>query len=141
MVDFGAAREFPKPFTRKYLKLLQAAANQDEKACQELSIQLGFLTGHESNQMLKAHLNSLFLLANPFRLESRFDFGSTDVLTREVKSDIPVMLNERLTPPPDETYSLHRKFAGLFLLCTKLKAKVNCREIFQSFMKQSHDSD
>lgn len=40
------------------------------------------------------------------------------------------MLKYRLTPPPPETYSLHRKLSGAFLLNMKLKTKINCKELF-----------
>ena len=39
------------------------------------------------------------------------------------------MLKHRLTAPPEEAYSLHRKLSGAFLACIKLGAKVPCRQI------------
>lgn len=38
----------------------------------------------------------------------------------------------RLTPPPKEAYSLHRKLAGAFLLCIKLRANIPCRDILEA---------
>ncbi|KAJ3110034.1 hypothetical protein HK100_003173 [Physocladia obscura] len=134
MLDFGAAREFPAKFTNTYLKLLKAAAIKDRAASIAFSQELGFLTGFESETMLNAHLNSLFLLASPFNpeLTKPFDFGAQSI-TSSVRADIPVMLNERLTPPPDESYSLHRSLSGSFLLCAKLKARVDCAKLFNMY--------
>lgn len=40
------------------------------------------------------------------------------------------MLEHRLTAPPEEIYSLHRKLSGSYLLATKLKAVVSCGPLF-----------
>lgn len=40
------------------------------------------------------------------------------------------MLEQRLTAPPEEIYSLHRKLSGSYLLATKLKAIVSCGPLF-----------
>lgn len=79
--------------------------------------------------MEKAHVDAVMILGEAFHCDGPFDFASQDT-TRRIHNLIPVMMEHRLTPPPEETYSLHRKMAGSFLLCTKLAAKVNCRSLF-----------
>ena len=115
------------------MKLLQAGAQEDRKSSIQYSIELGFLTGMESESMLTAHVNSLFLLARPFKnTGEKFDFGHGNEMAAQVKNDIPLMLRERLTPPPDEAYSLHRKLSGCFLLCSKLGSRIDASKHFQA---------
>ncbi|KAI8925462.1 ABC1 family-domain-containing protein [Entophlyctis helioformis] len=133
LIDFGASREFPKAFTDDYLRLLHASSIRDRDGCIHWSRKLGFLTGFESETMNNAHVTSLQNLSRPFMAdaEATYDFSNASELASQVRSAIPVMLRERLTPPPDESYSLHRKLSGCFLLCTHLRAQIPCKSIFQ----------
>jgi len=129
LIDFGAAREYPKRFVDNYLKMILACANKDREQVVRQSIALGFLTGKESNIMLNAHVEAAFVVGLPFANPGGFDFRTTN-LTREVTKLGATMLRYRLTAPPDEAYSLHRKLSGSFLACVKLGAVVHCREMF-----------
>lgn len=138
LLDFGASREYPDEFIKIYSKLLVAASKSDRETVQDLSIELGYLTGRESKAMLNAHIASVLTLAEPFLDSSPelYDFKD-QTITERVKALIPVMIKERLAPPPEETYSLHRKLSGAFLLCARLGSRVRCRELFQKSMAKA----
>lgn len=139
LLDFGASREYPERFISLYVQLLQAASKTDKDRVRVLSEELGYLTGHESRAMLEAHTQSVLTLAEPF-LDSApevYDFRQ-QTITDRVKALIPVMIRERLAPPPEETYSLHRKLSGAFLLCAKLGSRVRCRDMFENSLQRTH---
>ncbi|KAM0447981.1 hypothetical protein ACHAO4_008512 [Trichoderma viride] len=138
LLDFGASREFPEEFISQYVRLLESASRSDREGVKKYSEGLGYLTGHESRTMLDAHIQSVLTLAEPF-LDSApevYDFKD-QTITERVKALIPVMLHERLAPPPEETYSLHRKLSGAFLLCARLESKVRCRDLFANSVARS----
>ncbi|OJT06028.1 Protein ABC1 -like protein, mitochondrial [Trametes pubescens] len=135
LVDFGATREYSKEFIDNWLHLLSAAVAEDRDACVEWSLKLGYLTGQENEIMLDAHVKSMVLLGTPFKATTPqpFTFGPGSAwadITAEIRAQIPVMLQHRLTPPPRETYSLNRKLSGAFLLASRLGAEVDCRKLW-----------
>jgi aarF domain-containing kinase len=131
LLDFGATRSFDKRFLDLYLHVLRSASEENRDAVAYWSTELGFLTGYETELMREAHIDSVMALGEPFRRNTPdiYDFGIQTV-TNRVRDNISIMLKHRLTPPHDETYSLHRKLSGVFLLCAKLRAKMDTKKLF-----------
>ena len=150
-VDFGACRDFPSSFVDPYLEMVVACARGDGDQVLAKSRELGFLTGDESREMNEAHVAAALQVGRPFSAEAAeivsgdvddavneegdaekekgpalpvYDFGQARRLTSDVARQGRVMLEHRLTPPPEEGYSLHRRLSGAFLACIKLKARV-----------------
>ncbi|XP_073454629.1 atypical kinase COQ8B, mitochondrial isoform X2 [Aquarana catesbeiana] len=135
LLDFGASREFEEKFTDKYIEVVKAAAEGDRARVLQKSKDLKFLTGYETKVFEEAHVDTVMILGEAFASKEPFNFGTQNT-TKRIHDLIPVMLKHRLTPPPEETYSLHRKMAGSFLICAKLKATISCKELFDDVYRE-----
>lgn len=137
LLDFGATREYSKEFMDQYIEIIKAASENDRDAILRMSREMKFLTGYESKIMEETHVDTVLIMGEVFTSEGsgEFDFGAQKT-TRRIQAMVPTILTHRLCPPPEEIYSLHRKLSGVFLLCSKLKVKMNCRDMFQDIYRQ-----
>lgn len=85
--------------------------------------------------MEKAHVDAIMILGEAFQEDKPFHFGDQDT-TYRIQHLVPVMLSHRMCAPPEESYSLHRKMSGVFLLCAKLNGMVNCYTMFHDIFNQ-----
>ncbi|XP_063373992.1 atypical kinase COQ8B, mitochondrial [Cydia amplana] len=139
LLDFGATREYSKEFMDQYIEIIKAASDGDRGAILRMSKEMKFLTGYESKIMEETHVDTVMIMGEVFTSTSgEFDFG-TQRTTRRIQALVPTILTHRLCPPPEEIYSLHRKLSGVFLLCSKMKIRMNCRDMFQEIYEQYKD--
>eukprot|EP01127_Copromyxa_protea_P020718 TRINITY_DN6955_c0_g1_i3.p1 TRINITY_DN6955_c0_g1~~TRINITY_DN6955_c0_g1_i3.p1 ORF type:complete len:359 (+),score=78.04 TRINITY_DN6955_c0_g1_i3:111-1187(+) len=144
LIDFGACSNYSEQFLSEYLNVIASAARKDRKGIDDASLKLGFFTGQESEIMKNAHINSVLILGEPFMSTEPYDFSQQNI-TKRIHELIPTMLKYRLTPPPQETYALHRKLSGAFLICAKLKAVIPLHDLFweihDNFQKSVKDKN
>ncbi|KAL7080368.1 hypothetical protein ACQ4LE_000270 [Meloidogyne hapla] len=129
LLDFGATRAYSASFIDKYMRILKAAFNNNREEILKWSRAIGFLTGSETKIMEDAHCDSISIIAETLTFKGSYNFALQNITSR-VNRLVPLMLEHRLTAPPEEIYSLHRKLSGSFLLATKLQASVPCGLLF-----------
>nr|CAD2204475.1 unnamed protein product [Meloidogyne enterolobii] len=129
LLDFGATRAYSSSFIDKYMRILKAAFNNNREEILKWSRAIGFLTGSETKIMEDAHCDSISIIAETLTFKGSYNFALQNITSR-VNRLVPLMLQHRLTAPPEEIYSLHRKLSGSFLLATKLQASVPCGLLF-----------
>ena len=138
LLDLGAGRGFGVNFLDSYMQIIYGAFKEDKEAVLTHSRNIGFLTGEENREMTDAHYLGTKIVAEPFRVatvDDLYDFGQQG-LTEKVYKILPTMSKHRLTPPPEEVYSLHKKIIGTYLMCIKLKAKVPARKTLEETYEQ-----
>lgn len=113
-MDFGATRSFDQTFLSDYLKIIKAAADNNRGLVLNYSKEMGFLTGYESKAMEDAHVDMVMIMGEVFQYDGEYDFGSQNSTVR-IQSLLPVILHQRLAPPPEEIYSIHRKLSGIII--------------------------
>ncbi len=124
LLDFGAARPVPEKVANDYGRLFRDA--QAGRDLTDIAIALGFFNAETQDKHQKMVLGMLDLVFAPLQRDGIFNF-SDPTLSRKMNEAGMAMAEERdfVHVPPIETLFLQRKFGGLYLLCTRLKARVD----------------
>jgi hypothetical protein len=70
----------------------------------------------------------------PLRAAGPFDFAASDVLARLRQMGLTMGRDRDLAHvPPAATLFLHRKIGGMYLMATKLRARVALRPIVETY--------
>jgi predicted unusual protein kinase regulating ubiquinone biosynthesis (AarF/ABC1/UbiB family) len=134
LLDFGAVRPVDQGLATAFRALLNAALDRDTAAVRAAMLQIGYF-GPDTAPHHQDLIQRMFDLAmDPLRQDSPFDFGQPDLLDR--LRDMGLALGterDLMHVPPAETLFLHRKIGGMYLLATRLRARVNLRELVERY--------
>jgi predicted unusual protein kinase regulating ubiquinone biosynthesis (AarF/ABC1/UbiB family) len=130
LLDFGATRQFGPEVADRYRRLLVAGMAPDPAAVRadtrDAMLDIGFF-GPDTPEHHQTSIMAMFETGMvPLRMTGMFDFAATD-LTKQIRDEGLAMAADRnfWHLPPADTLFLQRKFAGLFLLGNRLKARVD----------------
>ena len=132
LLDFGAVMAIAPALADDFRHLLNVALDGDRDTTRAAMLRIGYF-GEATSPAHQALIMEMFDTAMaPLRQSEPFDFGKTSLI--ETLRDMGLaMAGERdLTHvPPPATMFLHRKIGGIYLLATKLKARVGLRPMLE----------
>jgi predicted unusual protein kinase regulating ubiquinone biosynthesis (AarF/ABC1/UbiB family) len=130
LLDFGATVEFSPEFTDRYRRITRAILDADREAIARIAAEIGYLRASDSSRHRDLVVDLILMVCEPLRTQGPFDFGASDLPARATAAGINLVFGSReFRNPPAATAFLHRKLGGTFLLCQRLKARVDVRRI------------
>lgn len=130
LLDFGATRRFSKKFVTDYKRLIRAVIAKDDDAVIAAADRLGY-EASSASQRYQGFLVQVFYIAlEPFAHQGVYDFAAAKISERlKNLSDQAYDFKEFWQTPPTDILYLRRKLGGMFMLATRLEARVNCNEL------------
>lgn len=126
LLDFGATRVYPPERMNQVRALMQAACAGDARGIERAALHAGYLDETDPLPRRRAVAELFLLVAEPARHADAYDFGRSDLTLRLRDSSYALGFDQgHWRPPPADLIFLHRKLAGCFLLCARLKARVD----------------
>ncbi len=135
LLDFGATRRFKARFVNNYRKLLAAARVEDRTKVTAAAERIGYAMGGEDTEYRELVLELFLLALEPLRHEGLYDFARSDMARRmsELAEEIAEYRDFWRAPPTDAMY-FHRKLGGMFLLASRVKARVDVNRLIQRWL-------
>ncbi|MFZ4688582.1 MAG: ABC1 kinase family protein [Polymorphobacter sp.] len=136
LLDFGATRAFAPAIADHYHRLMQAGYANDAAAVRAAMIDIGFFAA-DAPQRHQATIVSMFETAfGAMRDAPTFDFAANR-LAADVRDRGMEMAADRefWHLPPMDTLFLQRKFAGVFLLGSRLQAQVDMGDLLAGYIE------
>ena len=136
LLDFGSTVSFEKEFTARYGQIATALIAEDEGAARHYAEQIGYLNPGDRSEYSERVMDIIRLVCEPIRYDKVYDFGQSDLFSRARNAGLEIAFSgaEEYKVPPPETIFLHRKLAGSFMLCARIKARINVQELIRPFL-------
>jgi predicted unusual protein kinase regulating ubiquinone biosynthesis (AarF/ABC1/UbiB family) len=139
LLDFGATRKIAPQVIEQYRQLLRAGLASDDAALMEAACSIGFVSAVSREAHRTQILRMMRQIFDTLAAKELFEF-SDQTIAKELQADGLALMADGFMPPPlpIDVLLLHRKFAGIFLICARLSASVNIVALLQPYLVEQH---
>jgi predicted unusual protein kinase regulating ubiquinone biosynthesis (AarF/ABC1/UbiB family) len=133
LLDFGATRSVSVDLAGRLQALLKAALNDNQNAQRAAMLDIGYFRP-EQERLSAFALDLLRMVMDAIDKNEEFDFEEANLPARARDKALALGFSPDLwSIPPAETLFIHRKIGGMYLLASRLQAKVRVRELLESY--------
>lgn len=135
LLDFGAVRDYPREIGRVLRGLLRAGVREDHAAIDQAAMDAGYVHREDTPAYREAIRTLLIDATEPARASGGYDFAASDLAARMSEKVMRLRFEQQFwrLPPTDLLY-LHRKLGGLYMLCTRLRARVQVHRLVEPYL-------
>jgi predicted unusual protein kinase regulating ubiquinone biosynthesis (AarF/ABC1/UbiB family) len=134
LLDFGAALPVPAEIAAQYRAMAHAALADDDAGLRAAAMALGYMAPDAEAATADA-LVGLIRLSSEVLTPGVYDFGTSDLFERLYVRGRDMFMDEAFNHLPEPiTVFLQRKFAGMFMLCRRLRARVDLRGMLDPYL-------
>jgi predicted unusual protein kinase regulating ubiquinone biosynthesis (AarF/ABC1/UbiB family) len=137
LLDFGATRAVQPELKAKFRRLLRAALSGDRDAQYSAMLEIGYFSA-DQKRLSDLALDLLGIGMDAINADPAFDFAAADLPTQARDRALALDVAADLwSIPPADTIFIHRKIGGIYLLASKLEARVKVREMLEQYAAES----
>lgn len=130
LLDFGATRRIDPAVAAPCRALLAAGLSGDREGLREAGCRLGILAPNQPDRFSRRIVAMLEEMFTALTACDVFDFGTSDLARRMHDQGMALAADGYIpTPLPMDLLHVQRKIGGIFLLATRLRARVPVRSM------------
>lgn len=131
LLDFGATEPVSGQRVEQLRELGRALRTRDMARLEAAALAAGFTATEDPPAQTRAVIDMMMVAGEPLARRGPYDFGASDLAARVFGMGRDQYLGEGYarTPPADLLF-LQRKFVGSFMLCARLRARVDVQQAF-----------
>lgn len=135
LLDFGATLRFDEKFVHSYRDLIKAMIKNDDKAILREAKRVGYFITDDNHGYRQLLLDMFKLVGELFSSTEPYVFKRSQLSARLAEKSLAMQgYRQDWKAPPLDAIFFHRKLAGVFLLASRVDARVEMRVLLDKFL-------